>query len=261
MLVTCMPGVDRRLLKDNLRDVHAKVENLRGGAGGGTAYSRLLQYHQWVNETVRVLSTQVSSADLDRLVLTRRYDALLSGIGSFAGTQSEPVVNGLLTLELDQRASALADAREALEQQIQRWSMLGAFVVADTNVYIEHPQKLDDLDFAPLVPVREEPIHVLVPIAVVDELDHLKRSKVPKARWRAGYTLAVLDRLFRESTGPAQLREADFSALNSGGIPRGAVTLELLFDPPGHERLPINDDEIIDRALPCSRSRHAKSHC
>ena len=25
--------------------------------------------------------------------------------------------------------------------------------------------------------------------------------------------------------------------------------MELVFDPPGHIRLPINDDEIIDRAL------------
>ena len=29
----------------------------------------------------------------------------------------------------------------------------------------------------------------------------------------------------------------------------GAVVLELFFDPPDHVRLPINDDEIIDRTL------------
>jgi hypothetical protein len=27
------------------------------------------------------------------------------------------------------------------------------------------------------------------------------------------------------------------------------MTVEVLLDPPGHARLPINDDEIIDRAL------------
>jgi hypothetical protein len=31
--------------------------------------------------------------------------------------------------------------------------------------------------------------------------------------------------------------------------PSGPVTAELLFDPPGHVRLPITDDEIIARAL------------
>ena len=33
------------------------------------------------------------------------------------------------------------------------------------------------------------------------------------------------------------------------GLARSEVTIELVFDPPGHVRLPGNDDEIIDRAL------------
>lgn len=37
--------------------------------------------------------------------------------------------------------------------------------------------------------------------------------------------------------------------MGTGGIPRGQVTIELDFDPPGHVRLPITDDEIIDRIL------------
>jgi hypothetical protein len=32
-------------------------------------------------------------------------------------------------------------------------------------------------------------------------------------------------------------------------LARGEITIELIFDPPGHVRLPINDDEIIDRVL------------
>ena len=41
---------------------------------------------------------------------------------------------------------------------------------------------------------------MLVPIVIVDELDRLKESKDKdkRARWRAGYTLAVLDRLFAD---------------------------------------------------------------
>jgi hypothetical protein len=38
--------------------------------------------------------------------------------------------------------------------------------------------------------------------------------------------------------------------LNADGVlPLGAISTELLFDPPGHERLPDPDDEIVDRAL------------
>lgn len=47
------------------------------------------------------------------------------------------------------------------------------------------------------------------------------------------------------------LRPEDFTAVTdqTGGIPRGAVTLEVLFDPAGHARLPIADDEIVARSL------------
>jgi hypothetical protein len=58
----------------------------------------------------------------------------------------------------------------------------------------------------------------------------------------------VLDRVCGQVSGPARLREADFSALDHGGIPRGEVTIEIVTDPPHHVRLPINDDEIIARA-------------
>ena len=33
------------------------------------------------------------------------------------------------------------------------------------------------------------------------------------------------------------------------GLTHSEITIELVYDPPGHARLPINDDEIIDRAL------------
>jgi predicted ribonuclease YlaK len=125
----------------------------------------------------------------------------------------------------------------------------GVFAVADTSVYIEHEDKLEYLDFRPLLKTWQDPVHLLVPIVVVDELDGLKKSRDKLVRWRASYTLAVLDRVFASSTGPAQLMPEDFSVLSSGGLPRGEVTIELIFDSPGHVRPPINDDEIVDRAL------------
>ncbi len=87
-------------------------------------------------------------------------------------------------------------------------------------------------------------MRILVPITVVDELDGLKnKASKPHAKWRAGYTLAHLDKVFAKSAGPATLR-----ARSADGS-RGYVRMEIMFDPPGHVRLPINDDEIIDRAL------------
>jgi len=86
-------------------------------------------------------------------------------------------------------------------------------------------------------------------MVVVDELDRLKEIKDRHVRWRAGYTLAVLDRLFAKNTSPARLHAAGALPPAPDGRMRGEVHVELLFDPPGHVRLPINDDEIVDRAL------------
>ena len=54
--------------------------------------------------------------------------------------------------------------------------------------------------------------------------------------------------MFTSSTGPVRLRAGDVVP-GPDGLTRSEVTIELVFDPPGHVRLPINDDEIIDRAL------------
>ena len=62
----------------------------------------------------------------------------------------------------------------------------------------------------PLLQIWEDPVHLLVPIVVVDELDGLKnRGSGSKVKWRAGYTLAVLDRVFASSTRPVQLAPED----------------------------------------------------
>jgi hypothetical protein len=75
------------------------------------------------------------------------------------------------------------------------------------------------------------------------ELDRLKRSGDPRRRWRAGYTLSVMEQAFADPRVPGLLHDPAADGT------RGGVILDLLLDPRGHVRLPINDDEIIDRAL------------
>ncbi|MYX34384.1 MULTISPECIES: PIN domain-containing protein [unclassified Streptomyces] len=248
MLISALPSTNRENLCKSLAEVHALLQDVRA-AGPGPARSRLFRYLEWASKATDRLRHQISPADIDRLVLTRRYELLLSSFGSSAGASSENLVNSLVTLETDERSAAFEEAMEALNRQITRWIRPAAFVVADSSFYIQHPEKLEEADLAAICNLREEPIHLLFPMVVVDELDGLKQSN--KTRWRAGYTLAVLDRILGESgtSGTAILREEDYTPLQSQGIPRGEITVEILFDPPGHRRLPINDDEIIDRAL------------
>ena len=80
--------------------------------------------------------------------------------------------------------------------------------------------------------------------------DGLKKSKDRDVRWRAGYALAVLDRVLGSNpAASARLRAQNLTQLRGGGTPSGEVTIEIVFDPPGHVRLTISDDEIIDRIL------------
>lgn len=249
MLVTPRPGISLDNLVENLQRIHTDAFNVRGGGGAPTAHKRLLAYLVWASDAARMLRNQVSQSDVAALVLTRRYELLLSSSGTMASTAQERVVNDLVSLELDQRVADFEDVIKTLQSERDRWARSGALVVPDSSFYIRYPDKLENVDFRPLLSIREENVSVLIPIVVVDELDGLKQYSKQQVRWRSGYTLAVLDRVLRWTTGRATLREADFSVLGTGGIPRGEVTVELLFDPPGHMRLPINDDEIVDRAL------------
>jgi hypothetical protein len=81
---------------------------------------------------------------------------------------------------------------------------------------------------------------LIVPVIVMDELDGLKdRAPSPHAKWRAAYTLGFFDRIFTKRAPRASCRNPPRAG---GGSSRTSF-----FDPPRHERLPIADDEIIDR--------------
>ncbi len=243
MLVGPLPGVARETLLSTLREVHMELTNVRGGSH--TLADMYNAYIRWANLSARRLRTMTRSQVIEELVLTRRY-WLLQSMADQAGIRP---VGDLVDCELDERISQLEDAVNELRVRIERWSRPGIFAVPDTTVYIKHPEKLEDWDLRQVVRVREEPIHILIPILVIDELDSLKESKDKHVRWRAGYTLAVLDRVLSNGVGPGRVREEDYSGLTRGEIPRGELTIEVLLDPPGHSRLPINDDELIDRAL------------
>lgn len=119
----------------------------------------------------------------------------------------------------------------------------------DTSVFIHHDDKLENIDIREMLNLRGEAVHLLVPMVVIDELDDLKQSKDRRIRWRVRHSLAVLDRLLPHPMQAALLRAADYTSLDTGGIPHGEVTVEVVLDKPGRVRLPINDDEIVDQAV------------
>lgn len=90
---------------------------LRGAGGPAEAHKRLLAYLDWANVAVQTLAKQISDADLHVLVLTMRYEQLLSGVGIMWGTAREfqRAVIDLVDLEVNQRVEALESAIKELE--------------------------------------------------------------------------------------------------------------------------------------------------
>jgi hypothetical protein len=243
MLVTLYPGANRDDVLRTLREI-ASAAQIAGNTHG-PAYDRLTAYLEWATTSVQMLEHRVSAADIDRLVLTCGYERLLSVAGSLTGLDvgTQRVLNGLLSLEIQQRIGALEQAVADLRAQIQRWSGYPVSAVADTSFYIENDAKLRDTDFVSLMnDFPDKNVRVIVPLIILDELDGLKRGGDAQRRWRAAYTLAVMEEAFASTPVPGLLQPPP-------GRTRGGVILDVLFDPPGHTRLPINDDEIIDRAL------------
>jgi hypothetical protein len=239
MLVTPLPGIDRRQLRDVLRDLYLKAQSARSGNDPNR------DYFGWTDVAVVKLTPLVSAADVERLVQTTRYWTLIS-----SPSLGTPQINSLIIRELDQRVADLDAAHNAVETQINKWARRGGFVVPDTTFFVHNPETFDKADYFELLGTTwRDPLHLIVPIIVIDELDSLKQSK-GDARHRARLTLAILDRIFHGSPQePHELRPPELRSINGLSVPTGELTIEILFDPPGHARLPINDDEIIDRAL------------
>lgn len=189
---------------------------------------------------------RISQADLAALVLNRRYEVLLGSFGTMAATETavQRVVNDLVSLELDERVKDFDAAIATLKAYKERWSNVGDLLVLDTNFYVEHPDEVQDADLARVTAARTPgwAIHVLVPLLVVDELDRLKRDN--RVRSRARTALRTLNTVFARVS-----EDQPMGRLRADAPNMGPVTMELLFDPPEHERLPDPDAEIVDRAL------------
>lgn len=244
MLVSPRPGVSRENLAGAFRDLSAEVQAVHNQHG--SAHDRLTAYIEWAASAADRLRYLISDSDITHLIWTPGYHRLVTGLGVWTNTDQATVraVNFSVSAELTQRQQAFDAATVEVQDLINRWPDHSArFAVADTSVYIEHRDKLDEsLDFEDLLGLKSGvvPVRVIVPIIVIDELDNLKNRGDAHARWRASYNLAVFDRLF---PGPR------FTAAITNPQPKASVHAEILFDPPGHVRLPINDDELIDRVL------------
>lgn len=113
----------------------------------------------------------------------------------------------------------------------------GQIVVPDTSAFIEGVY-FDQFTWHSLYGLtRNEPVRLIIPILVIEELDAKKSDRNSRVSGRAR---SVLRRLWElhgsDPTQPAM-------------IPGRAATVEVFLDDDWHVRRPVNDDEIVERAV------------
>lgn len=236
--VTPLHGFSISEALESLRRITIDLRNI----GTGTAAEVLEQYQHWSNSAAEVLGFVITSKNIEQLILTPRHWALLS----MTVTGNGLVVHDVIRAERTDRLRTLAVVIQELEALEKAWSDVSAKVVAaDTNVYLHHEQYFDEIDWKKLADSGE--VRLLIPIAVVHELDTHKRSNrqvtvsdtnTQPLRTRARVTSRRLRELFEDPPWVATLAPG--------------VEVELLLDALDHRALDDADSEIIERVLAAS---------
>lgn len=163
MLVTPRLGADRAALLQQLVQVETDLKNVRGR--GLTPDGLFYAYLQWVAGAVRMLRYQVREAELESLVLTRRYWTLQAMAGVPIG-----MARDLVEVEMEDRLTVLEETIRTTRAEFERWNRVGLIVVADTSFYHQHPLRLDVVDLSKVLDSRDEPISLVVPMVVMTSL-------------------------------------------------------------------------------------------
>jgi hypothetical protein len=103
MLITPRLGADRATVLQQLVQVKTELSNVR--SSGTTAEDLFNAYLQWVANAVRLLRYQTREADIESLVLTRRYWTLQAMAGGPVG-----MVRDLVQVEIDDRLTVFEDS-------------------------------------------------------------------------------------------------------------------------------------------------------
>ena len=177
MLVRPLPGVTGENILTVVREALTTIDDARTQRQG-YMLSPVTDYISWANSAASRFRTVMSVGDVERLIFTPAHDRVLSHTGT-AGLGAH-----LVDYAIDTTKTELEAVASLLEEQTRHWSFNNAvFVVLDTGFYIKVPcppeseGKFDlrkDVDFAGLLDADDK-VHVIVPIAVVDELDGLKQ--------------------------------------------------------------------------------------
>lgn len=238
MLLTPLPG-GRDDLLNKLEHIRRELINSRGTSPELAARHRA--YLDAIGEGARLLRGAIRAADVDLLLLTRRYWTLVDM--TVSTNPPVRVVNDLLSLEIDDRLLELDDTIATTQEALNRWSVTaGQLVLPDTSFFLNNPRVLRNIDF-PTILGTDDTITLIFPLAVIEELDRAKRRN-DAGRPKAQVALAVLEAIAKDGLS-GKWKDAPKSTRHG----HGEIWFDVLLDPLGRKPLGNSDAEIIDRAV------------
>lgn len=239
MLLTSITPLDGTDLANAIRVLKSEAQAL-SNLQGTRAEERLNFYHRWSSQAAEQFRYVFDLEQVESLVMTRRHDFLIDRATAY----NESLINNSISAEQADRGRAFKELLDSFEKlQADVATMPDLLLVPDANVYLHHENYFDDLDWSSLSKTSG-PVRVMVPMAVVRELDKHKRAPGNK-RVSENSDELVRTRARVSSRRLRDLFESPF------GAPRLShdVTIELILDAAGHRRLEDPDSEIIDRAM------------
>lgn len=238
MTLRLLPGRSPREAAEELRRQEIEVGNVL--TAGHTGQEVLDAYLLWAINAERMLRNHFAPPSISALIFTQRYWALQT-----SGSVNWPLVKSLVDAEIADQRERLKQEKALLDEAQTRW-MRGRLVVPDSSAVIHGP-KLWEWEPAADLGLRDMPVQIVLPMLVLDELDDLKENTKQHTRNRARQTLKWL----AVNLGSSQsfLARKGYSTEGTEGlVVRGDVQVDVMLDGPGHTRLAIADDEIVDRA-------------
>ncbi len=227
--VDLLPGVDPHSVRDGLRD----LRNRLGSAATGvpTVASLLAAQNNYLSE-VEMAETMMQRWFAGDTWLDHLHSARYWHIRELRAGSPRPWP--LLAKEVEWQQAwldRLTDQLDALIKEDSQADPVAARAVLDTNAHL-HFKPFTDIDWCGVL--GQEKVRIIVPLAVLRELDDKKNMARRPTGDRAGARLkAMRQRLAGRGAGPAQIRDN--------------VTLEVLLDRRGHQPHLNTDEEILDR--------------
>lgn len=226
-MIELQPGqkLNEQLIKD-LRELVARADEI---GQGGTQNARHIAYRRYSDRALRALRYRLAPNEITNVLQTRAHWALLEG----GSTSLE-----LIDLEGEDLKRRMTGLLERAKRELDRWSEAHEVVVPDTNVFLrvldEPSEPIASTDWWKLAGISPNlSITVVLPIAVVDELDRAKRNNQTSARARA--TLKEINRLLSAPGSPPAVIEPH------------RLRLDVVVPPAQHVPLAVADDEIVSQ--------------